>query len=62
MPKIDLSQLADEAQEFLDLDPRFWDRDEGSFEWSGQRVYFRKLVDRLFVMTWDGRSLEFTRQ
>jgi hypothetical protein len=46
---IDVDQLCNEVQEFLDADPRFFDTDEGSFEWNYERVYFTKLPDAFIL-------------
>ncbi|MGN6376748.1 MAG: hypothetical protein ACTHMG_14515 [Sphingomonas sp.] len=57
MPQIDFEQLCQEAQEFLDYDPRFFDSEEGSFEWWGKRVYFVKSED---FFTLDVEGVEVT--
>ncbi len=47
---VDTDQLCNEVQEFLDTDPRFFDQDEGSFEYHGERVHYVRLPDE-FVLT-----------
>ncbi len=48
--KIDTDQLCNEVQEFLDADHRFFDQDEGVFEFYGERVHYVRLPDE-FVLT-----------
>ena len=44
-----MQQLINDVTEYLDLDPRFWDKDEGSFEWDDFEVFFRKTPDVVFL-------------
>lgn len=46
-----MKQLIQDVQEYLDIDPRFWNKDDGEFEYDGLIVHFRKLEDEtlLFV-------------
>lgn len=60
MPNVDFEQLAKDAQEYLDLDPRFWDCEEGSFVWWGEIVLFSKSGDWL-VLEVQGCSVEVAR-
>ena len=53
-------QLIDDAQNYLDLDPRFFDQDEGSFEWWGRVVEFFKTADEI-NLRWDEESISFPR-
>jgi hypothetical protein len=58
---IDIEQLCSDVQEFLDTDPRFFDADEGSFEYHYERVYFTKLDDR-FVLEVQGIEVRCPRR
>lgn len=58
--QIDIEQLCSDVQEFLDSDPRFFDEDEGSFEYDAQRIYFTKLPD-LFVLEVQGVEVSCMR-
>jgi hypothetical protein len=44
-----MQQLIQDVTEYLDLDPRFWDKDEGEFEYDGEQVFFRKLPDSVLL-------------
>lgn len=41
--------LVKHVQTYLDLDPRFWNKAEGSFEWDELEVFFRKLPDSILL-------------
>lgn len=57
---IDIEQLCQDAQEFLDLDPRFFDEDEGVFEYHYTKVMFTKLPD-YFILEVEGVEVVCTR-
>lgn len=57
---IDVEQLCQDAQDYLDLDPRFFDADEGSFEYDHTRVFFTKLPDH-FVLEVEGMEVICSR-
>ncbi len=48
--QIDTDQLCSDVQEFLDVDHRFFDQDEGVFEYYGERVHYVRLCEE-FVLT-----------
>ncbi|NML04296.1 hypothetical protein [Sphingomonas sp. G-3-2-10] len=57
---IDIEQLCSDAQEFLDSDPRFFNENEGSFEYHYERVFFTKTPD-LFVLEVQGIEVSCIR-
>ena len=61
MAHLDLELLCSEAREYLDTDPRFFDAEEGSFEWWGERVFFTKLPDS-FVLEVQGVEVSCARR
>jgi hypothetical protein len=60
MPALDLELLEDHVLNYLDLDPRFWDQDEGAFDFCGERVFYRRLPDA-FMLEVAGLELELPR-
>ena len=58
--QIDTDQLCNEVQEFLDADHRFFDQNEGSFEFYGERVHYVRLPDE-FVLTVGGETITCLR-
>ena len=58
--QIDTEQLCSEVQEHLDADPRFFDQDEGVFEFYGERVHYVRLPDE-FKLTIGGESITCVR-
>ncbi len=44
-----MEQLIQDVTEFLDLDPRFFNKDDGEFEYGGQTVFFRKTPNVIFL-------------
>ena len=44
-----MQQLIQDATEYLDLDPRFWNKDDGEFEYDGETVFYRRLPDSILL-------------
>lgn len=44
-----MQQLIQDVTEYLDIDPRFWNMDEGEFEYGDDLVFFRKLPDSVLL-------------
>lgn len=44
-----MHQLIQDVTEYLDLDPRFWDKTDGEFEYGDDLVFFRKLDDVILL-------------
>ncbi|CAN5119008.1 hypothetical protein BH10PLA2_BH10PLA2_00210 [soil metagenome] len=44
-----MEQLIQDVTEYLDLDPRFWNKEEGSFEYDDLEVFFRKLPGSILL-------------
>ncbi|BAI95717.1 hypothetical protein Sj15T_00660 [Sphingobium sp. TA15] len=42
-------QLIEDVTEYLDLDPRFWNKDDGEFEYEGETVFYRRLPDSVLL-------------
>ncbi|MFX4087074.1 hypothetical protein ACKU27_18445 [Sphingobium yanoikuyae] len=55
-----MQQLIQDVTEYLDIDPRFWNKDEGEFEYDGEQVFFRKLTDSVLLFV-DGVVWEAPR-
>ena len=49
MPVLDFDLLAEHAQQYLDLDSRFWDQAEGCFEFDGVAVFYERLEDHFIL-------------
>jgi len=58
--QIDWNQLCSDVQEFLDLDPRFFDQNEGCFPYWHTFCFFKKLPDE-FVLTVEGETVHCVR-
>lgn len=52
--------LIEECQTWLDVDPRYFDQDEGCFTWWGKVVMFFKGRDEITLEV-DGESISFPR-
>ena len=55
-----MDQLIEEVSEYLDFDPRFWNKDDGQFEWGEVTVFYRKTPNSIFLFI-DGVFYEAPR-
>lgn len=44
-----MEQLIQDVTEYLDLDTRFWNTNDGEFEYGDDLVFFRKLDDVILL-------------